>query len=195
MNGFERRKEQKKENIRRAALELFQVYGFKKASISEIAARAGVSPVTIYNHFSSKEELVGDVLKALLRTMLDKYSAILKGDKPFLEKLEVIVFDKARLAQQFQGELFRAVAAEDPELRRFIESLWHDEITRMLIDFFNEGRKEGVISPELSRESVLLYYDVIRQGVFHSSSLSESIERKPELVKEIMSLFTYGLNG
>ncbi|MGD9143634.1 MAG: TetR family transcriptional regulator, partial [Dehalococcoidia bacterium] len=37
MDGFERRKEQKKENIRRAAIELFQNHGFKKVSISDIA--------------------------------------------------------------------------------------------------------------------------------------------------------------
>jgi hypothetical protein len=65
----------------------------------------------------------------------------------------------------------------------------------LLIDFFNEGRKEGVISTEISQEAVLLYFDVIRQGIFRSSSLSESLEHRPGLVKEIMSLFTYGLNG
>ena len=51
MDGFERRKEQKKESIRRAALELFQNYGFKKVSVNDIAERAGVSQVTIYNGF------------------------------------------------------------------------------------------------------------------------------------------------
>ena len=53
MDGFNRRKEQKKESIRRAALELFKVYGFKKVSINDIASKAGVSQVTIYNHFGS----------------------------------------------------------------------------------------------------------------------------------------------
>ena len=48
MDGFERRKEQKKEDIRRAALALFQSYGFKKVSIDEIARKAGVSQVTIF---------------------------------------------------------------------------------------------------------------------------------------------------
>ena len=62
MDRFERRKEQKKSNIRQAALELFKTYGFKKVSISDIAHKAGVSPVTIYNHFGSKDELVRDVV-------------------------------------------------------------------------------------------------------------------------------------
>jgi len=65
MDGFDRRKEHKKESIVRAALELFQTYGFKKASINEIAHKAGVSQVTIYNHFGSKEGLVREVVKKL----------------------------------------------------------------------------------------------------------------------------------
>ena len=47
MDGFERRKEQKKESIRRAALELFQNYGFKKVSVNDIAERAGVSQIEL----------------------------------------------------------------------------------------------------------------------------------------------------
>ena len=63
MNGFERRKEKKKESIRRAAMELFGAYGFGKVSINDIARKAGVSHVTIYNHFNSKEELISDVVR------------------------------------------------------------------------------------------------------------------------------------
>lgn len=49
MNGFERRKERKKESIRQAAMQLFMEHGMRKVSIGEIADKAGVSQVTIYN--------------------------------------------------------------------------------------------------------------------------------------------------
>ena len=59
MDGFERRKEQKKESIRRAALELFQSYGFDKVSLNDIARRARVSHVTIYNHLAVRKNWCG----------------------------------------------------------------------------------------------------------------------------------------
>ena len=195
MNGFERRKEQKKENILRAALELFQTYGFNKVSINEIARKAGVSQVTIYNRFGSKEDLVREVVKTFFMTMLEKYSATLKGEEPFLEKLEAVVFDKTQIAQQFHGELWREVAKDDSELRQFINSLWRNEITQLLIDFFDDGRKQGIINPGISQEAVLLYFEIIRQGIYNSRAVIESIERNPKLVGELMSLLTYGLNG
>lgn len=195
MNGFERRKERKKESIRWAALELFKTYGFKKVSINDIARKAGVSQVTIYNHFGSKEELVRDVVKTLVLSLLDKYRAIIKGEKPFLEKLETIVFDKTQIASQYQGELMQSVIHNDPELQQFIESLWQREISRLVLDFFEEGKRQGYVNPELSQESILVYYEILRKGIFASSILIGSTEQSGKLVRDLMSLFVYGLVG
>ena len=103
MNGFERRKEQKKESIRRAALELFKAYGFKEVSMSDIAGKAGVSPVTIYNHFGSKEKLVHEVGKIQFLGMIRKYRAIIDGEGSFPEKLETIIFDKTDITSRSLG--------------------------------------------------------------------------------------------
>ena len=195
MNGFERRKEQKKDNIRRAALELFQAYGFKKVSINDIAQKASVSQVTIYNHFGSKDELVRDVIKNLFYSMLEKYRGIVKEGKPFLQKLEAIVFDKSELIGQFQGELRQAVFSQDPEMRQFVESIWQGEINQLLIDLFEDGRKQGYISPDLSQEAVLTYYEIIRQGMYNSPQIKAKLEHNPTLIRELISAFTYGLNG
>jgi AcrR family transcriptional regulator len=44
----------------RAALGVFQDVGFERASMSEIAARAGGSKATLYNYFKSKDELYAE---------------------------------------------------------------------------------------------------------------------------------------
>ena len=138
MNGFERRKEQKKESIRRAAMELFQIYGFKKVSINDIAREAGVSQVTIYNHFGSKDELVHDIVTTVFLNYVEKYRSIIKGEKSFLEKLEIIVFEKTELAGQYHGEWMQTVVQSYPEIQRFIETIWQQEVNQLMIDFFKE---------------------------------------------------------
>ena len=88
MDGFEKRKLQKRESIRRAALELFQTYGFEKVSIGEIARRAGVSQVTIYNHFESKDAILEEIFEhfqselASLTPSNDIIEEVLEGDSP-----------------------------------------------------------------------------------------------------------------
>ena len=193
MNGFERRKGQKKESIRRAAIELFQTYGFKKVSLSDIASKAGVSQVTIYNHFGSKEELVHDIVKTVFRSYIEKYRAIIEEEKAFPEKLEIIVFEKTELASQYQGEWMQAVVQSYPETQQFIETTWQQEVNKLMIDFFEEGKKQGYINPELSLEAILLYLEVLRKGIFASSGLIAKTENSEKLMRDLISLSLYGL--
>jgi AcrR family transcriptional regulator len=195
MDGFERRKEQKKESIRRAALELFQTYGFKKVSVNDIAERAGVSQVTIYNHFGSKEALTRDVLKWYTWHLFEKYKGIIDSELPFLDKLESIVFDKSQVVSQFQGELTQTVMQNDPELQAFVEDLYVNHVTPSVKAFFEEGRQQGYIDPKLSADTIMFYFEIIRRGFYAIPNLSEQTERNPGLLKELIQLITYGLNG
>ena len=195
MNGFERRREQKKENIRQAALELFKLHGFEKVSISDIAQKARVSHVTIYNHFGNKEELVREVIKSLLLDMLEKYRAIVRGGETFPEKLETIVFDKTEVASQYQGELLQSAARNDPVIQQFIESLWQKEINQLTLDFIEDGQKLGYINQELSHEAILAYFEILRKGIFASSGLLASTVRNAEFARDLVSLIHYGLVG
>ena len=63
MKASQRRVEQNKERIIRAALELFRVHGIRKVAINDIAQKAGTSAATVYNHFGSKEALVHTAVK------------------------------------------------------------------------------------------------------------------------------------
>jgi AcrR family transcriptional regulator len=195
MNGFKRRKEQKKENIRRATMELFKVYGFKKVSISDIANKAGVSQVTIYNHFGSKEELVREVVRTQLLDIMGKYREMIKEEKPFPEKMEAIIFDKTGIVNQYHGEFTRTAISGDPELQQFMESFWRGKVVQMTVDLLEEGKRQGYVNPELSHEALLLYLEILRRGVLASSDTLAKIEPKVELFRELNFLIIYGLVG
>jgi len=195
MNGFERRREQNKERIRRAALELFKVSGFKKVSINNIAEKAAVSPVTIYNNFGSKEDLVRDVIKRLMLSTKEKYRAIIEGEKPFLEKLELIIFDKTDLSRRYNGELIQEVASNDPKIQQLLESMYQQEVSQRLVNFFEEGKRLGYVNPKLSQEGILLYSDIFRKGFFAHTDLFVVPEHNVKLLRELFSLYLYGLMG
>ena len=54
--------------------------GFENANINSIATAAGFAKGTIYNYFSSKEELFGEVLSAACQRAAAGYAAAPKGD-------------------------------------------------------------------------------------------------------------------
>jgi len=57
-----------------------------------------------------------------------------------------------------------------------------------------EGKRQGYVSHELSQEAILAYYEILRRGIFATSSLVNT-EHNVKLMRELMSLFLYGLVG
>jgi TetR/AcrR family transcriptional repressor of mexJK operon len=55
--------DQKKQQILAAALELFTSKGYEQTNLEKVAAAAGVSKQTIYNHFSDKTALLKECIK------------------------------------------------------------------------------------------------------------------------------------
>jgi len=55
-----------------AAVEVLSLSGFDAASLSEVAARAGVSRPTVYRHFGSREQLVSAALLRLSGEIVER---------------------------------------------------------------------------------------------------------------------------
>ena len=118
----------------------------------------------------------------------------MQGEGTFIDKLELIVFDKKNIMSQFQGELIQKTIRSDPEMQQFFDSIWQQEVNQMVLDFFREGKQQGYVSIGLSEEAILVYYEILRRGIFSSSGLVNT-GHDLELMSELMSLFLYGLVG
>ena len=195
MNAYEHRIERNKERILRATLELFQVHGIKKTTTNDIARKARLSPATIYNHFGSKEDLVRATVKYFLTSTAADFRNIMEGDLPFLEKLEQILLNKTEMLGQYQGELMQTLISEDREIRQMVDSVYQVELTPYIIDFYEEGKRQGYINPELSTETIMHYSKIIRSGMATESSLSEDPEHNRKLMQELTPLLLYGILG
>lgn len=195
-SGSERRTEGKKEGIRRAALRLFQLRGFKRVTIREIAREADVSQVTIYNYFGSKEDLIRDVVRNLVVNVMEEYRVLMSDELPFPEKLEGIVLGKTRLVGQYGGELLEKTwVTNDPEMQEFIRTTYEREIMPIIVGFFDEGRRRGYVNPGLSPEAILTYTEIFRNGLMAKPQLLAGSEKPASLVRELMMLYFYGLMG
>ncbi len=89
-------KEEVKANIYKAAVECFKESGYEKASMREIAKRAGISPGNLYRYYPNKEALydtiVGPVVEALKKGPPKNHEDMrpLFLDVSFIEQAETI---------------------------------------------------------------------------------------------------------
>ena len=195
MKAYERRMERNKERILQATLELFQVHGIKKTTTNDIARKAGDSPATVYNHFGSKEDLVRATVRYFLTSTAADFSKIFKGDLSFLEKMEQILLYKSDMLGQYQGEFMQTIISEDPEIRHIVDSVYLIEIKQVVINFYEEGKRQGYVNPELSTETIMRYMLIVRSGMAAESILSEDPEHNRKMMQELAPLFLYGIIG
>lgn len=73
--------EERRQNILDVAAEIFNEIGFDRASMAEISARLGGSKATLYNYFSSKEDIFLEVMRQQAGMRFESlYEVLLEDD-------------------------------------------------------------------------------------------------------------------
>lgn len=89
--------ERKREAILQAAIAEFRSSGFEITSMDKIAATAGVSKRTVYNHFPSKEELFSEILNRLWNSITAEQDMPYSPQTPLREQLQTLLQAKLHM--------------------------------------------------------------------------------------------------
>jgi TetR/AcrR family transcriptional regulator of autoinduction and epiphytic fitness len=113
MNAPQRLTDRKRLAIVQAAADQFRSFGFDACSMDKIAAMAGVSKRTVYNHFPSKEELFAETLVQLFHSSATMLDVAYRPGAPLREQLTTLMALKvAAMAEPEFIALARVAIAE-----------------------------------------------------------------------------------
>jgi AcrR family transcriptional regulator len=186
MDGFARRKEQSKEDIHKAAWELFSQFGVERVSIVDIARKAGVSQATIYNNFGSKETLIREFVTTMVDQLMNRVQEVLSYDKPYWEKMAAFIHIIAEMMANGRpsegnvtGFTNNYALQNDPEIKKIRDSA--------------QGRMT-VLLLGLSENALLVYFKAF-MDIFIDPQFQQQYYKNPKLVQDLGSLMMYGLGG
>jgi len=197
MDGFARRKEQSKEDIRNAAWGLFSQFGVEKVSMNDIARKAGVSPATIYNNFGSKDVLVQEFIATMIEQLMGDAESILTLDVPFDQKIIVLFqYITDRLVNTkpapdnplFSGSID---LHNDPQIKRIRESA-QERMTKLVMEFVAQGKREGQVDSALSDAALAIYFSLFMEA-FVRPDYQIQFHQNSKLVSDLGSLMLHGL--
>jgi AcrR family transcriptional regulator len=200
MDGFARRKEQSKEDIRKAAWELFSQFGVERVSIVDIARKAGVSQATIYNNFGSKETLVREFVTTMVDQLMNRVQEVLSYDKPYWEKMAAFIHIIAEMmanGRSSEGNVTgftnNYALQNDPEIKKIRDSA-QGRMTVLLLGLIWEGKEQGQIHSDISEDALLVYFKAF-MDIFIDPQFQQQYYKNPKLVQDLGSLMIYGLGG
>ncbi len=195
MDGFEKRRNDKKKAIMQMALELFDQYGFDKVSMTDIAEKAHVSRASIYNFFESKDNLRRIIIKEILDGSIEKVQKMLEEQGEFIDKISEYIQLRTWYYGKYSLQFFFDTVESDSEVRQYFDDFTAAH-RQLLMKFIDEGKQSGVFSPDISNTAIEMYIDIFQSYYLHNMrnrEIRDRFERNPKLAQEINMLFLDGL--
>jgi AcrR family transcriptional regulator len=167
--------------------------------MADIADEAGVSPVSIYNHFAGKDALLEIVIREHLEASLSRAEAVFDLELPFEEKLGRLFGPGAGSETGTGGKPVPAPTDEalagfdwsDGKIRSIYESFVAERQVPFLARFVEQGKAEGAIDPALSTDAILAYFDA-NMAIYRRDDL---LSKGSEYLRSLSRLFFYGILG
>lgn len=186
-------KADKRQIIVDAAIQLFlHTHDVKRVSLEAIAREANVSPTTIYNNFSTREKLVYEVVKALVRERIEFAQSLLHSNIPFPDKLTTILSGKFDIMSQANSEIIGKMLSQDKTIKKFIDEIYESEIKPLWWEILADGKKQGYIDPSLENEALLIYLDALKTGFAARQDILAKFQNNTKLLRQLSHLMFYG---
>jgi AcrR family transcriptional regulator len=158
----ERKKQQTRRAIAEAAKRLFLERGFDQVSVAEVARAADVSEQTVFNYFSTKEDLVYERMDTFEQELLAAVRERPADESP-LHAFVRFILDRSDRAASGEGrrrvaELARLVNAS-PSLmarERKIVAKYTDALAALLADETRAGPDD--VEPRLAAEAMMAFH-------------------------------------
>lgn len=182
----------KKRQIMDAGKKLFWKYGFKRVTVEEICADAGVSKMTYYKYFSNKMELAKAIMKKTVDETLDRYKKIMRSDIPFTEKVELQLQMKMEgtvdISSEFMDDL---MIHGEPELMGYMSEMTQKVLAIVHADYVS-AQEKGEIRKDVKPEFIIYFLNHI-YDMLKDEALLKMYKDPNELAMELTRFFFYGV--
>lgn len=132
--------------------------------MESIAARAGVAVGTLYNHFESRDALLGALVEAHRAALLRRLDAASAGagGRPFDEDLALLLRAFFAHAAEYRGLLGRLVQGDGAGLAAHGKGTLLDAITERVEAVLRRGRAAGRLQPDPGGLQAFLLVGMLR---------------------------------
>ena len=183
---------EERDRIMEKARERFLHYGFVKVTLGEIASDLGMSKKTLYKHFESKEFLLKEVMRSIIRSMSERMEKVVSSDLPFETKAKTILTDIGTTLGTFSRQLQTDIQRHVPDLWAEIEEFRRRQILDKMDRMFQQGIRENVFRRDLNPDIFLLVFMSAVQGIINPTVLANRSFSAAEAFAAILGILFEG---
>ncbi len=146
-----------KDQIADAFQRYFHQFGFKKTSVDEVAHDLQISKKTIYQQFSSKEEILQYIIQRNAQVFLQGMLVELPQKLDERQRLEQLIRMIHRVARDFQQQ---NVSQEFQFRLEIADAAYHQAYAHLLAELVSSGVQRGVFHC-IDLQTTIHYVDLV----------------------------------
>ena len=187
-----------KEQLLKATLKIISEKGYLGATTREIALEAGVTELTLFRHFGSKEHLFEELLKSYT------FLPMLKELLPEMEGLSceeglTLIASRFLLSLKERKSMVKIMYSEItsyPEKIKEVYNKYIDEMRRTLARYFESQQNSGELRKNMSPEMAARVFLWILVSYFRSEEIMRSAGiRKTAMEKDVGAIIDIFMHG
>lgn len=187
----------RRELIVATAAEMFARKGVRSTTVREIADAVGVLSGSLYHYFSSKDEIVQEILMGFLDVIRARYEEVLAQEQDAAQTLREVVLASLQVARQqpdataiYQNEL--RYLRETPQFKE-VQAAAAD-VQRVWFGVIERGVADGAFRKDISPR---IFHRLIRNAVWLSGrgQHPDAGYSTEELADAITSVFLEGFSS
>lgn len=161
--------------------------------MDEIASVCGMSKKTLYINFSSKEELLHQIMVRMRDGLIEEIRGILNATgKPMLNRLKEVINAVSSHSLQFSPIFLEDVKRFQPGTWRELQAYKHNGIADAIHAIIREGQAQGYIRTPLPEGFIIhVCFTLIDDILTPETSLELSMSFR-DLFENVMSLLFEG---
>ena len=175
----------------RAGLDLFLQQGIRKTSIDDVADRAGVTRVTVYRHFSDRQQLIGEAFLQV-NAAFDQIREALEEESDLDSFLIRMAAELSTVPLGFMSGMAELETLH-PEIHADLRKGRRQLLRAIFDELYGRAKREGRLRPGLDKDVVeALFWEVV-MTLPESSVLSSRGFSPTDIYSTLSGLLLYGL--
>lgn len=183
------KEEQRREQIKAAAIHLFSNKGYQQSTMEDLALEAGVSKSLIYWYWEGKAALLSELIDTCMVSYIDLLSKAVQSQEPFTKKLHRFLWDFSDIFRKNDrlNKLVHFCSVHTPKNRqenfsKQVNAHYH-KVLMLIEELFNQAVLEGYLPKETDCSAIALTLLSLTEGHIYMSIL----EDRPPLDRLILS--------
>ena len=179
-----------KDKILDAVARLIGRYGLKKFTVDEVAAELRISKKTLYQYFSSKDEMIREYFGENMTSDRQSVLEAMNSKQDFFEKIHAIVHSSHR---------YRMPVPVLNEAQQFYPDEWAkiEQLKQFKLDvlqkLLKKAAEEGILRPDIHFGILSSMLDRVSDMFIDTDFLLENGLKSTQAIDEALAIIIYGI--